>query len=222
MHGPQVSLGFVWTPNSHPFGGLFFSGNCPAATHRIVELDMISSLIRRALTLSSSPTIRCRWLSSDAGSMPMDVVHLAARSVLRVSGPQSSAVSFLQGMVTNDMRALDSTYHHGLRAVYAALLSPKGKVLHDLILSRDKDQEDGAASILVDVDAGGAEGAMGLLNRYKMRRPVLIEDLSLSHQVFAAFPSSSQPPGSTPLGSQSLDPARIERGWKEDPRISAL
>lgn len=162
------------------------------------------------------------------GGLPMhplqqlDVARLTSRSVLRVSGPQSSATSFLQGMVTNDMRPLDS-HPNRRQAIYAALLSPKGKVLYDLILTRDKDRDDDGASILIDVDSGGLPGVMELLNRYKMRRPVTIEDLSSTHHVFAAFHHSDEPSNSTPMDlGTKLSTSRLERGWRDDPRLPSL
>lgn len=187
---------------------------------------MITSLSFKSLLAPSLGLIPHRWLSYDVGSMALDVVHLTSRSVIRVSGPQNSAISFLQGMVTNDMRPLES-FSEDQRAIYAALLSPKGKVLYDLIFIREKNREDGGASLLMDVDARGIEGAMGLLNKYKMRRPVLIDDLSSSHQVFAAYPMADPSPSPSPSPSSTtpsplLDSERIQRGWKEDPRLSAL
>ena len=160
-------------------------------------------------------------MSSEAGPLPMHMLvsHLTSRSVMRVSGPLNSAVLFLQGMVTNDMRPLEAIESRE-RAVYAALLSPKGKVLYDLIFTREKDRDvDGGASILVDVDSGGMEGAMELLDRYKMRRPLTIENLSSTHRVYAAFHPSSKTPISM---STQLDATRLGNGWRADPRLPAL
>jgi tRNA-modifying protein YgfZ len=55
-------------------------------------------------------------------------VLLDDRGVVRVSGPE--ARSFLQGLVTNDVQKAVFG-----RALYAALLTPQGKYLHDFFIS---------------------------------------------------------------------------------------
>jgi folate-binding Fe-S cluster repair protein YgfZ len=52
-------------------------------------------------------------------------VDLTGRELLKVVGPDR--VSFVQGMVTNDVEKLDEG-----AAVYAALLNPKGGLMGDL------------------------------------------------------------------------------------------
>ncbi len=54
-------------------------------------------------------------------------VRLDARGILAVAGPDRS--SFLQGLVSNDVMRVAPD-----RAVYAALLTPQGKYLHDFIM----------------------------------------------------------------------------------------
>src|SRR5262249_1276948 len=53
------------------------------------------------------------------------------RGVLRIAGPEAPA--FLQGLVSNDVTRVTAE-----RAIYAALLTPQGKFLHDFfIVERD-------------------------------------------------------------------------------------
>src|SRR5271155_3771582 len=55
-------------------------------------------------------------------------VVLEDRGVLAISGPDRAA--FLQGLISNDVTRVS-----GERAIYAALLTPQGKYLHDFMLA---------------------------------------------------------------------------------------
>jgi len=83
------------------------------------------------------------------------------RAVIRISGADRE--SFLQGLVTNDVRRLDQG------AVYAALLGPQGRYLADFLLVPD------GQSILLDVAAGLADGLLRRLGMYKLRAAVTLE-----------------------------------------------
>ncbi len=89
----------------------------------------------------------------------------AGRSVLRVSGTDRE--SYLQGLVTNDLRRLKD----GM--VYAALLNPQGKYLADFFLIAAGD------GILLDVAAPLAEGLLRRLSLYRLRADVRIEPTDL-------------------------------------------
>ncbi len=82
------------------------------------------------------------------------------RQVLKVSG--ADAVSFLQGLVTNDVARLSD----GL--VYAALLSPQGKYLADFFLVPD------GRDILIDVHTDLAAPLLKRLTMYRLRADVTI------------------------------------------------
>lgn len=88
-----------------------------------------------------------------------------ARAVLRVTG--ADRVSFLQGLVTNDLTRLDRG------ALYAALLSPQGKYLADFIIVPDGD------AILVDIDAALAPDVVRRLTLYRLRADVQISPTDL-------------------------------------------
>lgn len=83
-----------------------------------------------------------------------------ARKVLRIGGADARA--FLQGLVTNDVKRLD----HG--AVYAAILTPQGKLRCDFFLVPDGDD------ILLDAPASEAEALLRLLSMYKLRSAVTL------------------------------------------------
>lgn len=82
------------------------------------------------------------------------------RVVLRVSG--GDAESFLQGLLTNDVAGAEAQ-----RGVYAALLTPQGKFLADMILWRPEQDR-----FLLDADAALAGDLQKRLTMYKLRAAV--------------------------------------------------
>ncbi len=89
-----------------------------------------------------------------------------ARKVLRVSG--ADAAHFLQGLVTNDVSKLAQG------AVYAAILTPQGKLRADFFLVPDGDD------ILMDIEAGLAAQMLPVLTMYKLRSDVTLAETDLT------------------------------------------
>ncbi|MBI1213152.1 MAG: folate-binding protein [Alphaproteobacteria bacterium] len=90
---------------------------------------------------------------------------LPDRGVVEVKGPDAS--SFLQGLVTNDVeQAVDG------HAVYAALLTPQGKVIVDFIVAAEP------GGYLLDCPAERAADLASRLKKYKLRAKVEILDRS--------------------------------------------
>jgi len=63
--------------------------------------------------------------------------------------------------------------------LYAAILSPKGKILHDLIVYRSEALEAEEATgkeqgVLIEVDARGKKGLLDLLTRWGACHPTLV------------------------------------------------
>ncbi len=92
----------------------------------------------------------------------MYYAHLQNRGVLAVSGPD--AITFLQGLITNDIRKAE-----GGKLVYAALLTPQGKFLHDFFLMSQ------AGRILIDTEKHRLDELKQRLSLYKLRSQVTIE-----------------------------------------------
>jgi len=88
----------------------------------------------------------------------------AGRAIYRITGADRE--SFLQGLVTNDVRDLATL-------TYAALLTPQGKYIADFFLV----PEDGA--ILLDVAEELGAGLVKRLTMYKLRADVTIEPTEL-------------------------------------------
>ncbi|MDE2134110.1 MAG: folate-binding protein YgfZ [Alphaproteobacteria bacterium] len=109
------------------------------------------------------------------------VLALTDRAVIAVSGPEARA--FLQGLITNDVEKVAPG-----RALYAALLTPQGKILFDFLVS----ESDG--TLLLDCRREAREALMTRLSLYKLRAKVEIkarDDLG----VFAALDGESLPDG---------------------------
>jgi folate-binding protein YgfZ len=116
------------------------------------------------------------------------------RAILRISGPD--AQSFLQGLITNDIRKLAPD-----APLYAALLTPQGKILCDFLLYAHEE------AVLLDCAQASAADLKTRLTRYRLRAKaevVLREDLTI-----AAGTDSGK------LGDVSWrDPRHPELGWR--------
>lgn len=86
---------------------------------------------------------------------------LTDRAVLAISGPE--ARSFLQGLITNDIGRLAPD-----TPLYAALLTPQGKVLFDFLLS----ESDGI--LFVDCASASGDTLLRRLSMYRLRAKVEI------------------------------------------------
>jgi folate-binding protein YgfZ len=92
------------------------------------------------------------------------LIRLENRAVVEIGGPD--ARDFLQGIITNDINALQE---HG--AIYAGLLTPQGKLLFDFFIIKTGN------SYLFDVDAGQLPDFIKRLTFYKLRANVEISTL---------------------------------------------
>jgi folate-binding protein YgfZ len=121
--------------------------------------------------------------------------HLSDRFSLRIAGPDRQ--NFLQGLVSNDMGKVTSS-----EAIYAALLTPQGKFLHDLFILADGD------SYLVDCER--PEDLIRRLTAYKLRAKVTFE--MAAFDIWAIWngqtnaPHAYRDPGLPELGSRVFVP----------------
>lgn len=88
------------------------------------------------------------------------------RALFRVSG--ADARSFLQGMLTQDLERLEES-----PVLYAALLSPQGKVLADMFVQAGPD-----GALLLDAPTARGAALSRRLSMYKLRARVDVEDIS--------------------------------------------
>jgi folate-binding protein YgfZ len=135
---------------------------------------------------------------------------LPERGILAVSGPDRR--NFLQGLVSNDVEKLASG-----RAVYAALLTPQGKYLHDFIMV-----EQGEV-IWLDAEAARLADLKRRLSIYRLRakieiaeRPELGVAAVFGDGAFAALGLPDEPGAVRPWedGIALTDPRLAELGGR--------
>ncbi len=95
----------------------------------------------------------------------MSFAVLEDRGVIALRGPDARA--FLQGIVTNDVDRVAPD-----RAVWAALLTPQGKYLHDFFIA------EAAGTLLLDAERARLPDLEKRLSLYKLRSKVEIADES--------------------------------------------
>lgn len=138
---------------------------------------------------------------------------LKNRGLIRLGGPDR--LTFLQGLITNDARLIGPDH-----LLYACLLTPQGKFLHDFFLIEHADE------ILIDCEGG--ERTMDLekrLNSYNLRADIYIKH-QIENDVFATFgaPHGWPDPRALGMGTRSFTkPALPEAPFEEwDKRRIAL
>jgi len=99
-------------------------------------------------------------------------IALVDRGVLAVSGPE--ARSFLQALISNDIEKVSAD-----RAIYAALLTPQGKFLHDFFVTALGE------TLLFDCEGARSEDLERRLTFYRLRADAKIENVSDRYAVFA-------------------------------------
>ena len=112
-----------------------------------------------------------------------DPILLETRGVLRVGGPH--AATFLQDLVSNDVTSLAES-----EARYAALLTPQGKILFDMIIIAI--EKEGARAFLLDCAREQVGELAKRLGFYRLRAKVTIEDRSDEIAVLAYLAAPPQ------------------------------
>lgn len=103
-----------------------------------------------------------------------EMAHLSQRGVIALTGEDRR--QFLQGIITNDIEALAPG-----QPLYAALLTPQGKYLHDFFIVEDGDR------LLVDCEAARRADLIRRLMMYRLRAKAEITDLTDDLTVIARW-----------------------------------
>jgi folate-binding protein YgfZ len=111
---------------------------------------------------------------------PGQYIALEDRGLLAVSGPD--ARSFLQPLVSNDIEKVSAA-----TAIYATLLTPQGKFLHDFFICAIGD------TLLFDCEAARIDDLQRRLTFYRLRADAKIENWSECYRVFALIGAGSPP-----------------------------
>jgi folate-binding protein YgfZ len=159
---------------------------------------VLVTIAARPLPSGSSAPYFCRMA---------DAVVLTDRGIVEVAGAE--ATSFLQGLVTNDVtRAVPG------RAVYAALLTPQGKIIYDFLIAASAD------GFLIDCAKAHAADLAARLKKYRLRAKVTIQDRSAE---FAVVALPEVPPDATvvafvdprlaAIGARAIVPVAALESW---------
>lgn len=128
------------------------------------------------------------------------------RGLIQLSGPDR--VSFLQGLVTNDVTKVSS-----LRGIYAALLSPQGKFQFDLFITEVED------SFWIECEKSRQEDLIKRLTLFKLRSKVTLTPIENSSVILLMGEDSSLPSKQGDVISSAdriilRDPRHEELGWR--------
>lgn len=139
----------------------------------------------------------------------MQYVALKNRGLIHLEG--SDRHDFLQGLITNDIRKLTPQ-----SPIYACLLTPQGKFLHDFFVI------EGDGFTLLDCEGGDrAQDLYERLLKYRLRRDVQVS-VERDVEIFAFHPSSPEFAQQIVRGSgeeEKPDPRlRGDDVWWKDPR----
>ena len=126
---------------------------------------------------------------------------LETRGVVRLAGVDD-ARGFLQGLVTNDVSAVARG-----RAVYAGLLSPQGKYLHDFLVFELGD------GIALDCERARIGDLIRRLTIYRLRARIDIADVTERYLV-AALMDRGAPGLAAEDGAAFPDPRLAALGWR--------
>ncbi len=120
------------------------------------------------------------------------------RAVLQVKG--DDARGFLQGLVSNDMGKVVPG-----RGIFAALLTPQGKIITDFFVAA----HDG--TFLIDVSKERAADLLRRLTLYRLRAKIAISDLSSTHASALAMGELPAPPEGVEIFPDPRDAALGQR-----------
>jgi tRNA-modifying protein YgfZ len=123
----------------------------------------------------------------------MKAALLPDRGVVKVAG--EPARGFLNGLLTADIGSMTPETPR-----YAALLTPQGKIIADFIVVQAPAEDGG--DFFLDCPRALAETLVQKLNFYKLRAKVMVEDLSETLGVMAAWDGA----GATEYGLVYPDP----------------
>lgn len=130
-------------------------------------------------------------------------VILEHRGLLRIEG--SDARVFLQGLISNDIERVAPDH-----MIWAALLTPQGKFLHDLFIVQQGE------ALLIDGEAARLDDLIKRFRLYKLRSQITITDLRTEMAVVAVWPTEGQIGSALPWrdGILAVDPRLAGMGGR--------
>tara|TARA_A100001037_G_scaffold204872_1_gene183276 strand:- start:305 stop:1243 length:939 start_codon:yes stop_codon:yes gene_type:complete len=138
-------------------------------------------------------------------------IVLETRSALVVSG--GDAEMFLQNLISNDVTKVSAQ-----RAIYATLLTPQGKFLHDFFVAAHPEI---AAAYVIETEADRMADLEQRLTMYRLRADVTLEAAPADWEVLAAFGEGA----AEALDLEPVEGAAASRDGSVayvDPRLASL
>lgn len=134
--------------------------------------------------------------------------HLKNRSLIKITGPESSA--FLQGLMTNDMNILAK----GGNAIYTLFLNVKGRVIADALVYKSFETDD----FLLECDNSISDDLINHLKIYRVRRKIDIANIDTDYKIWTVF-NSVKPKEASIVLPKTEDKRVI---ISKDPRLKQL
>ena len=106
------------------------------------------------------------------------IENLTERELIRVKGEE--VASFLQGLITNDIKHLHPTSHN---AIYAMFLNKAGRVLYDSIVYSTTEPN----TFLIECDKNVSNELQRHLRLYRVRRKIDIDSVQQELKVWQAY-----------------------------------
>jgi folate-binding protein YgfZ len=140
----------------------------------------------------------------------MQAAPLPDRGIVHLAGDDTR--HFLHGLLTADVAALAPG-----AARFAALLTPQGKIVADMLVAAVPDEDGGG--ILLDVPRALVDTLLAKLKLYRLRAKVTIEDRSAALAVVALWADAAEATTGAPAadrldGLLIRDPRHPRLGWR--------
>jgi folate-binding Fe-S cluster repair protein YgfZ len=135
------------------------------ATNMIVRRIYRRQIHSASEVSAAASNVRPKWAPNDWPKSALIRTHLQTRRMLEISG--SDAGTFLQGLISNDIRRNDEL-------LYTGFLTHKGRYLFDAFLWRDEQN----AKWRLDVADSAFDTVLQHIKRYRLRSKVELEDIS--------------------------------------------
>ncbi|ETS65017.1 hypothetical protein PaG_00468 [Moesziomyces aphidis] len=185
-------------------------GSPSTSLHLATARNSPSAGLSRTRTLTSSALV-CSQTSADGAKWKL--ARVPNRGAVEVSGRDT--VKLLQGLVSNDVKALASaTEPHAPALVYAGFMNPQGRMLADVFIHRQAPLQDGSPRWLLDIDSRTLPSLLAFIKKFKLRSKVKLADVSDEYSVVQAWSSAASPPSSTLTEQLSLDPRCPAIGYR--------
>lgn len=185
---------------------------------------MYKLLSRRSLKYFQLKTVNSRTFSESSSKSRENtyaVENLTQRGLLKVQGVDVH--NFLQGLITNDIRHLDS-----MNSIYTLFLNVKGRVMCDTIIYKTKEEN----VLLIECDSSYIHLLQKHLKLYRVRRKIDIDIADDKFKIWVFYKPGNESDFSQGKVSIAADdvPSNIHELYRNrddvilcrDPRVAAL